>query len=358
MTELIPYTPAPTPAPQARDVVDGWAQVMVPVSQLATQIAGTDFVPRGLRGSPAAVAAAILTGRELGIGPMTSLAHLAVIEGRPSMSAQLMRALVQAGGHSIAVRESTSTRCVIAGRRRGEQDWSTVTWSMDDARQARLDGKQNWRSYPRQMLQARCTGELCRMIFADVLGGMAYTLEEVGDIGPDGFEPETVAPPPATRRVARASKPAAAPAPPPPALPQPKPPAEPSLPGDEPPADIPADPNAPATGAQARLIMLQLGEIEPGLDRDRRLRISQAILARPLDTFADLTAREAAQLIDTLIRVKTADDVPTYLHWLIHTGEAAMALATAEGVSVDDEQADDEDADDTDPPLHEADPAP
>ena len=85
--------------------------------------------------------------------------------------------------------------------------------------------------------------------------------------------------------------------------------------------------------------MVLLGEIEPGLDRDRRLRISQAILARPLDTFADLTVREAGQLIDTLIRVKTADDVPSYLDWLIHTGEDAMALA-------DDEQAHDDDADD------------
>src|SRR5262245_66596690 len=78
----------------ARDVVDGWALQIAAVAKLATYIAGTDFVPRAYRGQDAAVAAAILAGRELGIGPMTALQHLHVIDGRPAMSAQLMRALV------------------------------------------------------------------------------------------------------------------------------------------------------------------------------------------------------------------------------------------------------------------------
>src|SRR4051812_35681784 len=165
MTDLVRYEPA------SRDVVDGWAGILVQVEQLARVIAGTEFVPTALRGKPAAVGAAILAGREIGVGPMTSLQHLHVIEGRPSMSAQLMRALVLAHGHTIRVVESSSTRCTMVGRRAGESDDTTVTYSIDDAKRAGLDSKSNWRKMPRAMLVARATGELCRIAFADVIGG-------------------------------------------------------------------------------------------------------------------------------------------------------------------------------------------
>jgi hypothetical protein len=55
---------------------------------------------------------------------------------------------------------------------------------MDDAKRANLAGKGNWKSYPRQMLAARATSEIARLLFADLLHGLSYTPEEVGGIGP------------------------------------------------------------------------------------------------------------------------------------------------------------------------------
>jgi hypothetical protein len=51
---------------------------------------------------------------------------------------------------------------------------------MARAKAAGLGGKDNWRSYPRQMLRARVISEGVRATFPAVLNGM-YTPEEVGE---------------------------------------------------------------------------------------------------------------------------------------------------------------------------------
>lgn len=152
-------------------------------ASLADQIARTDFAPAGLRGKPEAVMAAMLTGHEIGIGPMQALSEISVINGRPCMSAKLMRALVHRAGHDLWFEAKGNTKVTICARR---ADWpedrvAKVTWTMDDAKAAGLAGGQNYRKYPRAMLAARATGEICRDNFADVLGGIGYTPEELSD---------------------------------------------------------------------------------------------------------------------------------------------------------------------------------
>ena len=152
-------------------------------ASLADQIARSDFAPAGLRGKPEAVMAAMLTGHEIGIGPMQALSEISVINGRPCMSAKLMRALVHRAGHDLWFEVKSNTKVTICARR---ADWpedrvAKVTWTMDDAKAAGLSGGQNYRKYPRAMLAARATGEICRDNFADVLGGIGYTPEELSD---------------------------------------------------------------------------------------------------------------------------------------------------------------------------------
>ena len=153
------------------------------VWNLAHRIANTEFVPRDLRGKPEAILAAMLTGREIGIGPMHSLRGIDVIDGRPSLSAELMASLVFRAGHTMWVVESTNEVCIMAGRR---SDWPDrvpdhdQAWSMEDANQAGLSAKSNWKKYPRAMLRARATSELCRAIFPDVVERVGYVAEELG----------------------------------------------------------------------------------------------------------------------------------------------------------------------------------
>jgi len=160
-----------------------WIELLEPAAALANQVAGTGFVPRAMQGNPAAIVAAILYGDELGLGPMQALAKISVIEGKPTLSAEAQRALVLAAGHELWIEEATTTKVTVAGRRSGSDRVSSVTWTLDDAKRAGIAGRQNWRTYPRQMLTARATAELARTIFADVVGGLAAT-EELEDVDP------------------------------------------------------------------------------------------------------------------------------------------------------------------------------
>jgi hypothetical protein len=176
---------------------DGWAAVLPAVGDLAGKVAQTEFVPDAMRGKPAVVAAAILYGRELGLEPMTSLRSVNIIKGRPALTAEAMRAMVLAAGHDIRFQEMTSARCVIVGRRKGQDDTTTVTFTMDDAKKMGVGGGQQYSKMPRQMLAARATSELCRLIFADVIGGLISDVE-AEDI--EGTEPLATVTPMTTAR--------------------------------------------------------------------------------------------------------------------------------------------------------------
>ena len=267
-----------------------WVVLLAEVGQLAHAIANTDFVPKAMRGNEAAIAASILYGDEVGLSPMQALAKIAVIDGKPSLAAEAQRALILAAGHNIWLEEQTTTKVTIAGKRFDQDQIGRVTWTMDDARRAKLDGKQNWRTYPRQMLVARASAELARSMFADVIGGLAAT-EELDDQGATPDAPETPSPAPTRRRrAAKASAPVIAPV----LAQSPDMPPEPPLPGD---TDEPSDPKA--SDAQLRLMFALFGEL--GMtDRDARLKWASEQLGRELETAADLTDLEASTLIDRL----------------------------------------------------------
>lgn len=164
--------------------------------KLAQRIAKTEFVPQSFRNRPDAVLAAILTGREIGIGPMQSLQSINVIQGKPTLAPELMRALVFRAGHRIDVIEHSETACKMHGVRADSGAEASVTWTMDDAQRAKLAGKGAWLTYPRAMLLARATSELCRLLFPDVIAGCSYTAEEIGGEVEIGAEPPDVAAPP------------------------------------------------------------------------------------------------------------------------------------------------------------------
>jgi len=353
--------PAIRPAAEVATAdTDSWIHVVGSIAALAEKIAGTEFVPKNLRDSVPATAAAILYGREVGLPPMTALTQTHVIEGRPSMSAEAMRALIIAAGHELLFEETTGAVCVMRARRRGSETWTRLAWSIDMARQAGLLGKSNWKGYPRAMLQARCTADLARMVFPDVIHGFR-AVEEVEDMtgGEDGPAAQLAGPKTTVKRSNRRAAaalpvrrdggaapdaPAAAAAPQGPPLPGedgyedlaqpakrvliedgavvvvegatddgPQQPAgetghdteeTPSTTPETEPDPEPVTPPRAASRAQHRMIFGQLGEmgVDPK-DDEERLLIASKLASRAIGSFNDLTAAEAAHIIDTLGRV-------------------------------------------------------
>lgn len=350
--------------PPAQRDTDSWVEVIAPVIRLAEHIATTDFVPRGLRNNVPATSAAMLYGREIGLPPMTALSSIAMIEGRPSLSAEAMRALVFAHGHEIIIDKATGAECVMRGRRRGSEDWSApVVWTVDMARAAALMHKDNWKHYPRSMLVARATTELCRNLFPDVILGFR-SAEELEDVGgepqPEQKEPRSstrvarkrAAKNPHERAVAETPPSAAAPPEEPPEPPLPGellPPVAPQrnrenessspivrkepepalvvedLPAEEPqPArarptrdddPLPIDPEAEQSAgrvSQENVVSIVLHFERMGLseeDRAERLMLTGRIIGREIESTKDLSPDEAEYVIATLRVVKSLADL-------------------------------------------------
>lgn len=141
-------------------------------------IVNSELVPRQYRGKPADMFACVLLGRQLGIGDMHALRSIYVVDGKASISAELMVTLTRLRGHSITA-DYGEGRVTVKGRRADNGDEMSVTWTKSMAERAGLAGKDNWKKYPEAMLWARAVSQLCRMLFPDVLAGMSYTPDEV-----------------------------------------------------------------------------------------------------------------------------------------------------------------------------------
>lgn len=156
-----------------------WALDASQAYRVAQSLAETSFVPASMRKRPGEITAAILTGQELGLQPMSALRSIDVIQGTPAMRAVALRGLVQSRGHEVWVKEQTDTRAVVEGRRRGTEQVQRSVWTIDRAKKMGLTSKQNWQTQPQAMLVARATAEVCRLIASDVIMGAPYAAEEL-----------------------------------------------------------------------------------------------------------------------------------------------------------------------------------
>ena len=133
--------------------------------------------------SPEAALMILLTGREMGIGAMSSMRGFHFVKGRPVMSAQLMAALILRSGKAEywELTESSNKSATYATKRVGGRNEQKKTFTLEDARLAQLikqDG--NWAKYPAAMCEARAGAALARIVYPDLLMGV-YLPDELDD---------------------------------------------------------------------------------------------------------------------------------------------------------------------------------
>ena len=134
------------------------------------------LLPAEIKTAAAAVAI-MMTGRELSIPPMQAFRSIYVVKGKPTLSAQLMGALIFRAGHSYKVVDSTNESCTIEYRRKTGETYQH-TFTIQDAERAGLRGGMTWKQYPKAMLFSRCMSAGARAFMPDVIAGM-YTPEEI-----------------------------------------------------------------------------------------------------------------------------------------------------------------------------------
>lgn len=121
---------------------------------LGDTLVKTGFLPREVTNGAKAMAI-ILTGRELGIGPMQSLRSVSIINGKPVLAADLQLGLFHRAGGKSHFLELTADRATIELTAPWLLQAHRETFTMEDAKRAGLTRNKVWTDYPKALLRSR-----------------------------------------------------------------------------------------------------------------------------------------------------------------------------------------------------------
>lgn len=136
-------------------------------------------------GTPQGVLATILAGRELGLQSMAALRAFQIVEGKPTYSADLIRALVlrspQCEYFRVVAREATHATWIT--KRKGDPDPVSLTFTLEEGRAAwQKDQKawdnSSWGKRPVNMVTKTASSMLARLVYPDVVMNL-YCPEEM-----------------------------------------------------------------------------------------------------------------------------------------------------------------------------------
>lgn len=174
---------------------------------MARAVSKAMTLPKALQNSPADILAVTLAGRELGLGPMAALRMIHIINGQTSIATELKLKFANDAGHEIVAVDEGPGFCVVGCKRHAYEPigwaltsdtkpngadaltaWTIASDIMIDSWEGEsghrrkvakaLTEKDNWRSYPRDMLFWRAASAFMRRHCPGVGGGI-YTIEEL-----------------------------------------------------------------------------------------------------------------------------------------------------------------------------------
>jgi hypothetical protein len=160
---------------------------LVPVDQVERMALAV--AKSGLFGvkTPDQAMALMLIAQAEGLHPAIAARDYHIINNRPTLKADAMLARFHTAGGTVRWGEYTERR--VVGTFSHPQGGSVeIEWTLDMAITAGLTKNPTWKSYPRQMLRARCVSEGIRTVFPGVVVG-TYTPEEAEDMDPQTPQP-------------------------------------------------------------------------------------------------------------------------------------------------------------------------
>lgn len=183
--------------------------------QFAQEVTATALVPQAYRNKPADAMVAMMFGKETaGLGPLTSLQYVAVINGRPAYYSDALPGIafnkrlvadMEEKLEGEPGKDSWTAVCIVT---RPSGTKVTQRFSVADAKRAGLWDKAGpWKQYPQRMLQWRARGWAIRDAAPHLMFGP--TFEELRDVeehqGPDNAREINPQPTAAARRAAMAA---------------------------------------------------------------------------------------------------------------------------------------------------------
>ena len=146
-------------------------------------MAQAGMLPKSITQEGAVVS--IIAGASVGLNPFQAVQGIAVINGRPSIWGDAMTAIVKASGlledehieYLPSYKDCQGVRVTV--KRKGIKTPYVGLFSLTDAKNAGLLGKDVWAKYQTRMLMNRARSFVYRDAFSDVLKGMRSAEEEI-----------------------------------------------------------------------------------------------------------------------------------------------------------------------------------
>ena len=130
----------------------------------------------------------VMAGAELGIAPFAAMSGIHIVQGRPTLSSNLIATLVKNDSrYNYKVKACDDKQAVLVWYEDGEAVGES-SFTMKEADGAGLTSKAVWKQYPSDMLFARALTRGARRFAPGIFGGSpVYTPEEVGlDVDENG----------------------------------------------------------------------------------------------------------------------------------------------------------------------------
>lgn len=153
--------------------------------KIATMLAGSKLVPTQYQGHPEDILIACSWGESLGLKPLPALNAIAVINGRPQLFGDALKALIMKHGTIEEHWDDKNGVWTMIAHRKGYPD---VTWSYGfndaiGARHVSYNAQNNtfgfgerksdaWVKYIKRMCQLKCRNFVIRDAFPDVIQGI------------------------------------------------------------------------------------------------------------------------------------------------------------------------------------------
>lgn len=135
-------------------------------------------LPVAIKNAPQAIAI-MQYGRELGLPPMTAFQNISLIQGKPTLSANLIGARLKQAGYDFKVVKYAEDEVTLKFFYKDGSDVD-ISYTLEEAKKAGNTGKQNYSKYTSEMLYARCLTRGGRIIAPEALAGI-YAPEEMSE---------------------------------------------------------------------------------------------------------------------------------------------------------------------------------
>lgn len=130
----------------------------------------------------------VMAGAEIGLPPFASMSGIHIVNGKPTLGANLIATLVKNDPrYDYRVKRSDNEACVLAWYEGGKPVGESM-FTIQEANAAGLTSKQTWKAYTSDMLFARALTRGARRYAPGIFGGAPiYTPDEMGvDTDEDG----------------------------------------------------------------------------------------------------------------------------------------------------------------------------